>query len=618
VAEVPDGPAHHDPVAVVAASRQAPRVASRLPSLLAEGLGLAYRAGRGTLLVGATGQLLGAVFAGLQVLVATYALREVLATERTGKDLSSALAPLILLAGISALTTATSTLMAQRQRLLGELVSRYVWKRVMAVATRVPLETFESPQFFDRLQRLQTHATVYPLTLSTAVVTLLGGIAGLAVLGVALLRIAPVLVPLLAVAGLPLLVLNRRGSALEFRFAVRETPGLRRRDYLRRVLTGRDEAKEVRAYDLATPLGAQHDVLAGDYVSRLRKHLRRRTELQLLGAAATTVVMAGTLLLLVHLVDEGEVSVAEAGGAVIAIRLSASRLAQVTNGVGSLFESALFLAELSDFLRLAPPPDDRDGSAAPPFARLRGEGLTFTYPGSAQPAVVDVDIDLRPGEVVALVGENGSGKSTLSKLLAGLYVPTGGRLLWDERPAEELPAAARREQVAVLFQDFVRYQLSALQNVALGRGGRPAEPDDVRRAATDADVDALLADLPEGYDTVLSREFAGGREISGGQWQRVALARAFFRGAPFLVLDEPSAALDPRAEHALFQRLRTLFEGRTVLFVSHRFSTVRSADRIYVMHEGRVVEAGSHAELMARHGLYAELFSLQADAYLET
>lgn len=217
---------------------------------------------------------------------------------------------------------------------------------------------------------------------------------------------------------------------------------------------------------------------------------------------------------------------------------------------------------------------------------------------------------------MALVGENGSGKTTLAKLLAALYEPDAGTVRWDGVDVSGYARDGLRRSVAVVFQDFVRYHLTARDNVGLGQVDRIDDDAAIAAAARRAGIDTVVDGLPHGWDTYLSKMFTGGRDLSVGQWQRVALARAFFRDAPFVILDEPSASLDPRAEHALFQSLRELLGGRTVLFISHRFSTVRTADRIYVLDGGRVTEHGSHDELMARDGHYAELFRLQAAAYL--
>jgi ATP-binding cassette subfamily B protein len=228
-----------------------------------------------------------------------------------------------------------------------------------------------------------------------------------------------------------------------------------------------------------------------------------------------------------------------------------------------------------------------------------------------------MSLTIEAGQVIALVGENGSGKTTLAKLLSRLYLPQAGTIRWDGVDIAELDPAGVHRRIAVIFQDFARYQLTARENIGLGAVDHIDEPDTIRAAAVHAGADQYLAAQPAGYDTILSAEYDGGRDLSGGQWQRVALARAFIRDAPLIILDEPTASMDPRAEHDLFTRIRSLYAGRTVLLISHRYNTVRAADHIYVLDAGRIIEHGNHDQLITAAGTYAELFTLQAQAYTD-
>ena len=311
----------------------------------------------------------------------------------------------------------------------------------------------------------------------------------------------------------------------------------------------------------------------------------------------------------------GRMTLAGAGAAIYGLTQLGGRLQALHFSTNSLYESTLFIRDYRSFVDVEEQPKPEYLEAPRRFAGVSADGVTFSYPDAARPSLEDVSIAIGPGEIVALVGENGSGKTTLAKLLAGLYRPDGGRILWDGVDTALLDLEEVREQVAVIFQDFERYRLTARQNIGLGRHERIDDEQAIESAGLQADADEFVRELPEGYDTMLGREFWGGYDLSIGQWQRIALARAFFRDAPFVILDEPTAALDARAESRLFDRIRVLLADRSVLLISHRFSSVRSADRIYVLEHGRVTEHGSHDELMEARGAYSELFTLQAHAY---
>jgi ATP-binding cassette subfamily B protein len=589
----------------------------RLPSLLGGAIRLAWRADRATFLSTAAWQLIGALSLAAVVILGQLVLTGIVAAPR-GEGTVARLAPaMAALAAVTALASAGSVFQQQQQRLLGEQTSHVVWQQVLDVTGRVGLEAFESPSFYDRLQRIETNAVIRPASVTAGLFGLIGGGAGTVFLLVALITVEPLLVPILLMAGIPAVLLSRKASRTEFAFQTRSVPAYRRREYLRRVLTGRNEAKEVRAFDAHAALKRRHDAASDELLSALRDQVRRRQRYSAAIVAASTIALTVTLSLLVWLVALERVTLAEAGAAALGVRLVSSRLDQVFRSIGTLIESSAFLQDLAEFLRT---PTDQAPAAQSTRLPLERDvvlhDVHYTYPETTAPALRGVSVTIPRGKVVALVGENGSGKTTLAKVVAGLYPPSSGHVRWDGRDAREFPPAEVRRSVAVIFQDFVRYQLTARENIDLGTPGVDTDLQMMKKVAEMAGAAAFLERLPFGYDTLLGKEFAEGHDLSGGQWQRVALARALYREAALVILDEPTASLDPRAEHELFDDVRRLLGGRTALLISHRFSSVRSADLIYVLQEGRVVEAGSHADLMAESGLYAELFTLQARAYL--
>jgi ATP-binding cassette subfamily B protein len=605
-----------DPMDLAVEGYRAPRDARRLLRLVWDGMRLVKTASPRGLAICAAFHVVGALAAGGLILVGRAVLETMVRAAEDSVHVVSAWPSIVLLGLLTAMTSGSTTFQTQQQRLLAEQVSSAVWDRLINVTTGVPLEAFEDSAFYDRLQRVQANAISRPLLVTTSLLGLLGSAIGAVAIGAALLAVEPLLLPVLLLVGGPGLWLARRASRTEFAHAVAQTPNLRRRIYLRELLSSRDAAKEVRAFGSQHVLRRRHDDADNHILSDLVAQVRLRQRYAAAVVMINGLVLAATLTLLLLLMDAGRVSVAEAGAALIGVRLLGARLEQMVGSTGSLFESGLFLDDLEEFLRLAA--EEASGpqdAMAPLRERVRLDGVSYTYPGTQDPAVSDITLEIGAGEIVALVGENGSGKTTIAKLVAGLYRPQSGQITWDGRDAASLGEDAVRRAVSVIFQDFIRYQLSARDNIGLGAPDSAEDDGAAKAAALQAGAHAFLDLLPNGYDTVLSKEFRGGIELSLGQWQRVALARAFRRDASLLILDEPSAALDPRAEQALFSDVRRIVAGKSVLLISHRYSSVRNADRIYVVRDGRIVESGTHEQLMARDDLYAELFTLQAHAY---
>ena len=590
---------------------------SQLTRLMARSLSMVWQSARIPFVALVGLQVLNAIGLLFQIVAIQLALAAVLNFPGSDGSFWTLLQPVLLLAALSAVTAIIGSVEGGFGRYAGELVAAFMWQRVLRVATRVDLRKFESARFYDRLQRVQTNAATRPYQITNGLVATIGAVAASLGLVVAIMLVHPTLLPLLLIGGVPVLITSRRQSQLEFDFLVRQTQSMRLRTYLTWVQTARDEAKEVRAFGLARNFGNRVNTLYAEHLRDLAQHLLHRSRLGAIGSLGSVALLALTVCLLVWLIATGRLSIAEAVAALVAIRLLAGQVHSGFTGIQAIFESGQFIDDLDGFLTLAPAAEGGSGGIAPPaeFHRMRADAVTFSYPGRSRLALQAASIEINRGEVVALVGENGSGKTTLAKIMAGLYETGSGVVRWDGTDIRSFRPDLFRERVAIIFQDFVRYALSAEENIAIARPNDEVDHLAIREAAKIADADSFLSALPAGYQTPLSRRFAGGHELSGGQWQKVAIARAFYRNAPLVIIDEPTAALDARAEYELFSSLHEVLRGRSALIISHRFSTVRTADRIYVLDHGRVVEQGDHDELMALGGQYAELFHLQASAY---
>lgn len=591
----------------------------RLPALAARSMRMLWTAAPRTFAIAATLQAIAGAGVAVQLLAGQRVLAHVLVPDTGFADVAPLLA---LLAAVTGFVAFANVGRVEQQRLLSELVGRYATDQVLDVASRVELLAYETPGFHDRLQRAKVNAIARPVNVANGVVGLLSSGFAIAGIGAALFMMQPLFLALVVVAYVPSWVASVQASRALHRYAVEQTERDRRRAYLLSLLTGKQEAQEVRAFNLGAFLRAQHTRLFDERIADLRRVVARRLRLGFMGAFASSALTAGAVAGLVWMVVSGRMTVASAGAAAGAVVLLGQRLQAIAGAAASLYEGSLFLEDFTSFVdassEVVAQPSGAPDVLPKRFEHAAVRDVCFTYPSRSTPTLRNVSLDLRAGEVVALVGENGSGKTTLAKLLAGLLPPDDGVIAWDGIDLSGAVAREVRDRVAVVFQDFLRYHLTAGENVSLGRHERHADRGAMVAAARRADAHDIISALDAGYDTRMGPHYLGGSELSMGQWQRVALARAFFRDAPFVILDEPSASLDPRAEEALFSDIRALCEGRSVLLITHRLSSVRTADRIYVLSVGQVVEQGTHDQLLAADGHYAELFRMQAARYHET
>jgi ATP-binding cassette, subfamily B, bacterial len=595
------------------------RQIARTPRLAAEALRMAWAASpRHVLAMGFT-QLMASAGIAAQLLIARKILTELIAVSQGGST-SDLYPPLALFVGVAAFVAVMTAIGTYFQRLLVEMVGRHAFDRIVAVGSSVDYTRLEHPEFHDQLQRAIRSGDYRIIDMVTGLNQLIGALLTTGAIAGVLLFLSPLLLVAVTLAALPALAAAIRNSRANYAFEYAMTPEARERTYMLNLVTTREAGKEVRLFGLSGHFRQRYRDLTDERLRQMRIFLRQRLRVSLMGGLASAVGLGLALGVLVLMLAHDLIGVATGLTAGIAMQQLALRLTSVTGNVSRLIESGMFLDDYKAFLSLAPAAHESDDRTSPAIAprldRVRVEDVSFTYPGAARPALDHVDLHVDPGEVVALVGANGSGKTTLVNVICQLYRRHTGRVLWNELDAAMLSPSAIASGLTVLFQDYLQYHLTAMDNIVFGRVDRPVRMEEVVAAAMQAGADDFLSRLPNGYESRMGLQFHGGQELSGGQWQRLALARAFYRGGRFLILDEPTASLDPRAEAELFRQMRTLAEGRSVLRVSHRFSSARAADRIYVLDEGRVVESGSHDELMAEGGQYAELFTLQARAYL--
>jgi len=501
--------------------------------------------------------------------------------------------------------------------LLGDLFSNRTSEDLIRHAATLDLYQFEDPAFYDKLERARRETTGRTALMSMAL-SQVQDIITVLFLGAGLAAFNPWLILILALAVIPSFLGESYFNQQSYSLTRGWTPERRELDYLRYIGASDQTAKEVKVFGLSDFIADRFAALsAGYYQANRALSLKRAGWGAVLSAVGTLSYYGAFVFILLQTVG-GLLTV----GTLTFLAGSFSRMHSTLQGVMSRFsriaEGALYLQDLFDFFEIKPTIVSRP--AALPFPKPLRQGFAFEnvgfkYPNSARWAIRNLSFTLHTGEKLALVGENGAGKTTLVKLLALLYEPVEGRILIDGIDIREYDIDDLRRNIGIIFQDYMRFQLKASENIAIGDIGAVENLASIEEAAQKSLADQVVEELPEKYRQMLGKRFADGVELSGGQWQKIALARAYMRDAQLLILDEPTAALDARAEHEVFLRFSELIEGRTAVLISHRFSTVRMADRILFLENGSLLELGSHEELLAQNGKYAELFHLQAKGY---
>jgi ATP-binding cassette subfamily B protein len=592
-------------------------VARRLPRLIRTTFTLAWEAGRWLLPFAVVANVLAGAGTAIVLLATNQALAGLLAGPPTRDRLIAVLPELI---GVAAGGTVRSVLSSLGRAASGRLeprVDRVAYTRLLDRAVRVELAVAQDAEFHNLLAAAHRGALA-ARQVTAGVVALVEGVAGLAAAATVLAVLHPVLLPLLLAVVVPPAWGAVRVARARFLSFKAWTELNRQLDMLSELLTGPDPAEEVRAHQTGDFLLGHYRRLAGLAEREQARLAAREAGTLLLSDGAAGLARLGTYGALGLLMAGGAVPLAVAGTAVLAVRTGTQNLTALVTALNDLYEQGLFVQDWQRACDRAEAEAMHSGPVvvAGPPAVIEARDLSFTYPNAGSPALRSVNVEVRRGEVVALVGENGSGKSTLAKLLVGLYLPSSGEVRWNDAPTTELDRASLFEQVALVSQGFVQWPFTTRVNVTIGRPARTVRPDMLAAAAQFGRADEVIDRLAQGWDTLLAREFWGGTQLSGGQWQRIGLARAHYRDAPVVIFDEPTAALDPRTEIEVFDRVCGLADaGRSVILVTHRLASVRRAHRIYVLADGSVAEQGTHDALMDLDGRYAELFRLQASQH---
>jgi ATP-binding cassette subfamily B protein len=597
-------------------------VFAELPGLTRRAVRVAWRADRLRTSLVAVATVGAGTMAAFGLLATQRILIELFAGGPTPDRVRAALPALVWLAAVTAVRGGLGMLVGYALNGLTPRVHMLVERELFENTTAVELRAFDDDQFAEGMERA-TRGTEAAIDLVQTTMNLFAGLVSLIAVTVAVFAVHPLLLLALLVATVPAGYAALRAGHVRFQSFLASSTRRRRQWVLQRLMAERESAAELRSYGLRRFLLRLYDKVMGAQIAEELRVAQRVTTTTSVGALIGGIALAGVYVLLGVLLMRGQIPLAAATTCVIAVQAAQRALAQVTFQIDRVYSSGQFFNEYVRFLataasylpNLAAKSRREPGPVPEGLVELTVREVSLRYPDRDRPAVDRVSLTIRAGETIALVGENGSGKSTLAAMIAGLREPTSGAILWNGRPYGEWDADGLRRQVAVAMQDHHRWPFSASTNIAMGDIDADTDPERIEAAAQRAAAHDMILDLPHGYDTLLDKTFKDGQELSGGQWQRICASRAFLRDAPLLIMDEPSSALDPRAEDALFQALRSRQGKHTTILITHRLANVTHADRIVVLEHVHLIESGTHQQLMATGGLYAQLFTLQAAGY---
>lgn len=563
-----------------------------------------------------------AVLPAAQAWVGKMIVDRILEAIKTGADVQAGLQLVLPFVIFEFALLLVSTLLNSFQSLSNNILRSFLTKHVNTLiidkSINLDLQFYEDPVFYDNMQNARRRADSSALAIVSAISQVVQQFITLMSLGALLISFSPWLAVVVILAAVPNFLSNSRFAEMSFRAVTHRAPEARLLGYIENLLTSNETVKEIKLFGLGEALKRRYEDLFTQFLDEDTAIARRNTYASVAWGMLSNLAYYGSYIWVIVRTITQAITLGDMTMFLSVFRQSQRAVQSLLENFSRLYENNLYLDNLIDFLKIEPAlisPENGKIAPAPIVEGFRFENVSFKYPGSEKFVLKNVNLFIKPGESIALVGLNGAGKTTLIKLLTRLYDPTEGRITLDGTDLRDFDLKSLHQRFGVIFQDFVRYQFSVKENIGFGQ---IEDLDNQARIEVSADkggATEVIAELPEGYDTVLGRRWNRGQELSGGQWQKIALSRAFMRKAEVLILDEPTSALDAQAEYEIFLRFRELMEGRVAVLISHRFSTVRMADRIVVLSEGSIIELGSHEELMALNQNYAHLFNLQAEGY---